>query len=405
MTQLRGRIRNADGLNGFFPRDEELRKTLARLGESASLPFCFTPYWLSLAKPDSGDPILAQCVPSLREFEPDPYAVQDPLGEGMHQAVGPLVRQYSSRALLRASGECAVSCRHCFRRSLLPHERGFISQENQAIVAEWPGQRPEIREILVSGGDPLIASDDRVESLLSALRNARPNALLRVCTRCPSTLPMRFTPRLLEIFRNHRPLRVVAHFNHPRELSPQADEALGALINAGIPVSVQTVLLTGVNDDPDILEALFSGLLRRGAEPYYLFQGDLAPGTAHLRCPLGRGLKIYAELRRRLSGLELPRYAVDAPGGGGKIPLQPFYLLSAADKEVMLRNYEGMIVKYYNPQEGDLEPGRRSVGSGKEGGAARLGEGGVKASVPERTPRYRRRSQKKSLLKLSGDTR
>jgi lysine 2,3-aminomutase len=132
---------------------------------------------------------------------------------------------------------------------------------------------------------------------------------------------MRFTPQLIEMLRQFRPLRVVAHFNHPRELSPQADEALRSLIDAGIPVSVQTVLLSGINDDPDVLEALFSGLISRGAEPYYLFQGDLAQGTAHLRCPLEKGLEIYAELRRRLSGLEIPRYAVDAPGGGGKVYL------------------------------------------------------------------------------------
>jgi len=321
MNQLQDRIRSADDLAGYQYLDEELRRTISRLESGSSLPFCATPYWLSLAEPVPGDPILAQCVPSPLEFESDPYAVQDPLGEGCHRAVGPLVRQYRSRALLRASGECAVNCRHCFRRSLLPNERGFITPEDQKAAAEWLGGRPEIREILVSGGDPLVASDARIESLLSALRNARPDALLRVCTRCPSTLPMRFTPRLLEIFRAHRPLRVVAHFNHPKELSPLADEALGSLIDAGIPVSVQTVLLRGINDDADVLEELFSGLLGRGAEPYYLFQGDLALGTAHLRCPLSRGLEIYAELRGRLSGLELPRYAVDAPGGGGKVYL------------------------------------------------------------------------------------
>lgn len=324
MTQLSGRIRDAEGLAAFFPPEPEFERTLARLGEAGSLPFSATPYWLSLAEAKSDDPILAQCLPSPREFDPDPLALQDPLGEGTHAALPglpALVRQYPSRVLIRASGECAMTCRHCFRRSLLPGERGFLSRENQAAAAAWLGERPEIREILVSGGDPLVVSDDRLEDLLTALRRARPNALLRLCTRCPSTLPMRFTPRLVDILRRCRPLRVVAHFNHPRELSPLAGEALGTLIDAGIPVSVQTVLLSGINDDPSVLEELFSGLLVRGAEPYYLFQADLARGTAHLRCPLEKGLSIYAELRKRLSGLELPRYAVDAPGGGGKVYL------------------------------------------------------------------------------------
>ena len=321
MSQLDDSILDVKSLASRIPVDPKTRAALDRLSGSNTLPFRVTPYWLSLAGPGPDDPILAQCLPSPREFESDPDALPDPLGEILHRAAPSLVRQYRSRALLRASGECAVHCRHCFRRFLLPSERGFIRPEDQSAAAAWLAEHPEIREILVSGGDPLVASDGRIEGLLSSLRAARPEAILRICTRCPSTLPMRFTPNLVALLHSFRPLRVVTHFNHPRELSPPADEALGVLIDAGIPVSVQTVLLRGINDDPEILEALFSGLVRRGAQPYYLFQGDLAPGTAHLRCPLSRGLEIYTELRRRLSGLELPRYAVDAPGGGGKVYL------------------------------------------------------------------------------------
>ena len=321
LSQLRGAVRDAEGLASHLPIDSGLRTTLSRLEAEGNLSLRVTPYWLSLAGHGPGDPILAQCIPSPREFDADPDAIPDPLGEARHRAAPSLVQQYRSRVLLRASGKCAVHCRHCFRRTLLPGEAGFISREDQVIVAQWLAARPGIREILVSGGDPLTASDERVDELLTALRAARPEAILRVCTRCPSTLPMRFTPHLVALLRRLRPLRIVTHFNHPRELSPQADEALASLIDAGIPVAAQTVLLAGINDDPDLLEALFSGLARRGVEPYYLFQADLARGTAHLRCPLERGLSIYADLRRRLSGLELPRYAVDAPGGGGKVYL------------------------------------------------------------------------------------
>ncbi len=347
-SQLRGRIRTAGELAAYRTPPADFEATLARLEAGNILPFRVTPYWLSLAGPGAQDPILAQCLPSPRELEADPDAVPDPLGEGGHRAAPSLVRQYRSRALLRASGECAVSCRHCFRRSLLPDERGYITQQDQAAAAAWLAARPEIREILVSGGDPLVAADERVESLLSALRGARPEALLRICTRCPSTLPMRFTPGLLNILRNFRPLRVVAHFNHPRELSPLAEESLGSLLEAGIPVSVQTVLLAGVNDNPDVLETLFSRLSRLGTEPYYLFQCDLAPGTAHLRCPLGKGLGIYSELRKRLSGLELPRYAVDAPGGGGKVYL-PEEIEGREGERYVLRTPEGRRARYPGP--------------------------------------------------------
>ncbi len=345
MSQLRDSVRSAEDLALRMPLSPELRETLERLEGTGLLPLRATPYWLSRAGSGPGDPILAQCLPSPREFEPDPRAVPDPLGEARHRAAPSLVRQYRSRALLRASGECAVHCRHCFRRTLLPSERGFLSREDQAAAAAWLAERPEIREILVSGGDPLVASDDRIGNLLSALRAARPEALLRICTRCPSTLPMRFTPGLVEILRSFRPLRVVAHFNHPRELSPQAEEALGTLVDAGIPVLSQTVLLAGINDDPDVLESLFSGLVRRGVQPYYLFQGDLAAGTAHLRCPLSRGLEIYSELRTRLSGLELPRYAVDAPGGGGKVFL-PEDIVGREGDRYILRTPSGGRASY-----------------------------------------------------------
>lgn len=341
MTQLGSSVRDAGGLALRVSLDPETIAAIDRLSEGGGLPLRVTPYWLSLAGPGPDDPILAQCLPSPRESEPDPDAVPDPLGESLHRASPSLVRQYRSRALLRASGECAVHCRHCFRRNLLPSERGYISPEDQAAAAAWLAGHPEIREILVSGGDPLVASDARIEGLLSALRAARPEAVLRICTRCPSTLPMRFTPALTALLRSFRPLRVVTHFNHPRELSPQADEALELLIDAGIPVSVQTVLLAGINDDPEVLETLFAGLARRGAQPYYLFQADLAPGTAHLRCPISRGLDIYAELRRRLSGLELPRYAVDAPGGGGKVYLPEGIVGREGDRYILETPFGG----------------------------------------------------------------
>jgi lysine 2,3-aminomutase len=322
-AELRGRIRGMIGLEGLV---EEIERR-------GLLPFAATPYYLSLADPLAasrvgrgggyacgyGDPILAQALPDPRELERAPRDAEDPLGEALHLVRPRLVRQYPSRALLRATGDCPVFCRHCFRRNLLPEERGFMSLEEMDAAAAYIASEPEIREVLVSGGDPLSAEDGRLEELFSRLRASRPGIFLRICTRSPVTLPQRITADLVSLLRRFKPLKLVFQANHPVELSPACAAAIEALVDGGIPLRVQTVLLRRVNDEARILESLFASLAALGADPYYLFQGDLAAGTRHFRVPLSRGLAMYGELKRRLSGLELPRYAVDAPGGGGKV--------------------------------------------------------------------------------------
>ncbi|MDR2398383.1 MAG: KamA family radical SAM protein [Spirochaetaceae bacterium] len=291
------------------------------LNASGGLPFMVSAHFAALAKPDKTDPIRQQFMPYPAEGVPDPFALADPLGEAKHQAAPRLVHQYRDRALLLAGGSCAGYCRYCFRRVWMSRPQHFISGEELLPVLVYLKGHPEIREILISGGDPLMAEDGTLATLFQSLRIARPGLLLRICTRLPITQPSRLTLETVRLFRAYRPLRMVIQSNHPRELAAGTQEALRTCVDQGIPVHVQTVLLRGINDDAQVLAALFRECLQLGLSPYYLFQLDLAPGTAHFRVPLKTGLALYEELKRHISGLGLPVYALDLPGGGGKIPL------------------------------------------------------------------------------------
>jgi lysine 2,3-aminomutase len=320
------------------------------LEAAGRLPFAVSPHFASLAGPDAADPIRRQFFPDPRESEDDPFALQDPLGEAQYRASPRLIHQYPDRALLLAGGPCAGYCRHCFRRVRMSTAPAFINDDELAPALSYLQARPKIREILVSGGDPLSAPDATLKALFSKLRQANPALSLRICTRVPVTAPERITPELVELCQSFlrqvpdaRGLRFSVHINHPRELSPPTRQALGSLVSAGITVLVQTVLLKGINDSTDTLAALFTECHTLGLSPYYLFQLDLAPGTAHFRVPLRQGLALHRELRdggrcggippaegeaewtartmERGGDFPLPVYAVDLPGGGGKIRL------------------------------------------------------------------------------------
>ena len=338
---------------------KEDRELIDQLESSGALPFAATAYWLDLAsedyrncgRNDQGipiDPILAQVLPSKAEFEAKPLEATDPLREHDHSPFPRLVHQYPSRILLRSTGECPIFCRHCFRRSLLTHERGFMEEKAQEATRAYLQAHPEVREVLVSGGDPLTASTAKLEGLFARLKEGRPGILIRLCTRAPVTLPDRIDDELVAMLSRYKPLRVVIQVNHPAEISPLFVQKIELLLRAGLPVRSQTVLLRGINDSPDTLEALFAGLVQVGVDPYYLFQGDMAAGTSHFRLPLSRGLLIYDELRRRLSGLEMPRFAVDAPDGGGKMYL-PESIAGKEDGFWLLRGPDGSLHRY--PEE------------------------------------------------------
>jgi lysine 2,3-aminomutase len=319
---------------------------------SALLPFAVTPTILEGIRARGSsfradDPVAAQFLPTVDELSRLPWEESDPLSEAGFSGVPGLehrlVRQYPSRALVRATTECAAYCRFCYRRSIMDTRRGYVTDTELTAIGTALQEMTGLREILVSGGDPLVASDHKILALLSTLRKAVPGASLRICTRTPVVLPGRITDELVNLVKTGGPAWFVVHVNHPAELGSEARSAFRRLVDAGIPVASQSVLLRGINDNPDILETLFGEMVALGAKPYYLFQGDLAAGTAHFRVPLSRGLQIYSQLRNRLSGLELPRYAVDVPGGLGKAYLP---------EDILERTENGWLLKVSSGKSG-----------------------------------------------------
>jgi lysine 2,3-aminomutase len=339
--------------------DPEERAFIEGLGAAGRLPFAVTSHFASLARPEADDPIRRQFIPDPREAlsESGPFALADPLGENHYRAAARLVHQYPDRALLLAGGACAGYCRHCFRRARLGAGPAFIGGAELPPILAYLKSHPEIRELLVSGGDPLAAPDEALEGLFTRLRTARPDLSLRICSRLPVTSPERIGAGLTGLFRRFVPLRVATHINHPRELSGESRGAFASLTGAGIPVLVQTVLLKGINDQAETLAKLFLNCADWGLSPYYLFQLDLAPGIAHFRLPLRRGLALYrelqslwADLRDRPAGAELPVYAVDLPGGGGKIRLSEDRIAGEEDRPggrvYLLRAPNGKLWEY-----------------------------------------------------------
>ena len=328
----------------------EEKNYIDELQKRGRLPFAVTPHFAALARSHRDDPLRRQFFPDPREAAADSFALDDPLGEIHYRAANRLVHQYRDRALLLAGGGCAGYCRHCFRRVWLASSPAFINEGELAAALVYLAAHPEIRETLISGGDPLTADNDRLERLFTELRRARPGLLLRVCTRAPVTAPSRLDEAAIALCRRFRPLRFAVHINHPRELAGQTGERLAACVEAGMPVHVQTVLLRGVNDDAALLADLFRSCLDLGLSPYYLFQLDLAPGTAHFRLPLKQGLALYAELGKLISGLGLPAYAVDLPGGGGKIRLYENIIagekMTAAGAVYLLKDGSGNLWEY-----------------------------------------------------------
>ncbi|MBU0933976.1 MAG: KamA family radical SAM protein, partial [Spirochaetes bacterium] len=306
-----------------------------------SLPFAVSPQLLNIASADPADPVLRQFIPDRQELIHLKTEAPDPLGENNHSMLPGLIHQYPSRVLVRANSECAAYCRFCYRRSLQHSRRGFISETEQKNICDYlRTKRTEVTEILVSGGDPLFASNGMIEKLLMGLRQSLPEAIIRLCTRMPIVVPERIDALTARLLADFKPLLVVLHCNHPAELASAQMAAIRQLQNAGVQLISQTVLLRDINDSAEILERLFTSLIRLGVQPYYLFQGDLASGTAHFRVPLSAGLSLYSELRKRLSGLALPRFAVDAPGGKGKMYL-PEDIVKKTAEGWLLRNAFG----------------------------------------------------------------
>ena len=346
-------------VRGAITTLETLERTLTltddeRLGVAHALtngfPLSITPYYASLMDPDDpGCPVRRQAVPVASERDEVPGDLRDPLGEEAHEVAPHLVQRYPDRALLLATDRCSVYCRFCTRSRMVGQGGGARPLAELEGAFEYLASHPAVRDVILSGGDPLVMSDGRLESILARLRTIPSVRWVRVATRTPVTLPQRITDGVCRVLRTHPAVWVMTHFNHPKELSALSRSALARLVDHGIPVMNQTVLLRGVNDDADTLETLFTELVASRVRPYYLLQADPVRGTGHMRTSIATGLSLMARLTGRVSGLAVPKYIVDTPGGMGKVPLSPDAVIARSEGSTTLRTWRGVDVEYVDP--------------------------------------------------------
>src|SRR5713101_4300690 len=329
--QLKHRITSAEQLQRLMPTLTPEEYGGAKLANH-KLALAITPYFFNLIDPaDENCPIRWQVIPRVEETQTASWEMSDPCGEDAHSPVPGLVHRYPDRVLMLVTDRCASYCRYCTRSRLVSNASGYDFHPEFDRQIEYIRNTPAVRDVLLSGGDPLLFSDEKLDALLSRLREIPHVEFLRIGTRIPIFLPQRVTPELAAMLKKYHPLFVSIHSNHPRELTTEVREALSRLADAGIPLGNQSVLLRHVNDDATVMKALVQKLLICRVKPYYLYQCDLISGSAHLRAPVRKGLEIMESLRGHTTGYAVPQYVIDAPGGGGKVPVNPDYVLSRND--------------------------------------------------------------------------
>src|ERR1700744_3968956 len=352
--QLKHRITTVEQLQKFLPTLTPEELAGAQLANH-KLALGITPYFFNLIDPtDENFPIPRQVIPRIEETHAAAWEMTDSVGKDSHSPVPGLVHRYPDRVLFLVTDRCASYCRYCTRSRLVSNASGYDFHPEYDKQIEYIAQHPEIRDVLLSGGDPLLLSDDKLENLLSRLRAIPHVEFLRIGTRIPIFLPQRITPELCAMLKKYHPLFISVHSNHPRELTTEVRDALGRLADAGIPLGNQSVLLRNVNDDPITMRALVQKLLMCRVKPYYIYQCDLINGSSHLRSSVRKGLEIMESLRGHTTGYAVPQYVIDAPGGGGKVPINPDYVLSRNSDRVVIRNFEGRIFEY--PETADGTP-------------------------------------------------
>jgi lysine 2,3-aminomutase len=350
--QQRNAVRSLEQLRAHLTLTEDEDRGCAQTAELFRLGI--SPYYLSLIDPDRPDcPVRRQAIPVAAEARVRPGELLDPLGEDKTRPVEAIVHRYPDRVLLLALDSCSVYCRHCTRRRITKGGEATLNRAALAEAVEYVRAHPEVRDVLISGGDPFLLADERLDELLAALHAIPTVEMVRIGTRVPVCLPMRVTDALARVLRKHGPTYVITHFNHPKEVTPEARAACERLVDHGVPVENQAVLLRGVNSTARILKELSHACLKMRVRPYYLHQMDVAAGCEHLRTPLFEGVRILDELRGHTSGLAVPHFAVDLPGGGGKVTLQPDYVLARREHETVLRNYQGLEFTYPEPEQTD----------------------------------------------------
>ncbi len=335
--QLRGCLKRPEELAQRFGLSLETTREITRFFRVQ-----ITPYYARLIK-RKGDPFYRQVVPDPAELKDN--GLLDPLAEDEDSPVPSIVHRYPDRVLFLVSHCCASYCRFCTRKRKVGDPTKIHPRAIEDGL-EYIRHHPEVRDVIISGGDPLMLGDRKLEAILHGLRSIRHVEIIRIGTRMPCFLPQRITRRLVNMIRNYHPLYINVHFNHPEEITPEAARALNLLADAGIPLGNQTVLLRGVNDDPYVMRHLMQKLLTVRVRPYYIYQADYVKGTEHFRTPVEKGLEIMEALRGWTSGLAVPYFVIDAPGGGGKIPVLPKYVQEITAEKVVLRNYQGEVFVY-----------------------------------------------------------
>jgi lysine 2,3-aminomutase len=346
--QSRHRIRTLAEFSEMLQLSSEEREAMAQ-GDTM-LPAAVTPYYASLLEPvDPQQPLRRTVVPTLNELVRTPGEADDPLGEDRHSPVPGLVHRYPDRALLLPLDFCSTYCRYCTRSRVVGHGEIVPNERRLRAAFDYLRGATEVRDVLISGGDPLALSEDKLDWILRELRSIPHIEFVRIGTKMPAVLPQRITRELCRVLRRYHPLWMSLHFVHPDECTPEAAQACGRLADAGIPLGSQTVLLKGVNDNVESIRELVHRLLLMRVRPYYLYQCDPISGSSHFRTPISKGLEIIEGLRGHTSGYAVPTYVIDAPGGGGKIPVQANNVVGREGDWVVLRNYEGREFRYHDP--------------------------------------------------------
>lgn len=395
--QVKNRIETVEDLKKYVSLTPSEEEGVIKCLES--LRMAITPYYLSLIDLDNpDDPVRKQAIPTELELHHAKADLADPLHEDTDSPVPGLTHRYPDRVLFLITDQCSMYCRHCTRRRFAGHNDASVPKEQIDGCIDYVRRHPEVRDVLLSGGDALLVSDDRLEYIISELRKIDHVEIIRIGSRTPVVLPQRITPELCDMLKKYHPVWLNTHFNHPQEVTEESAAACARLADAGIPLGNQSVLLAGVNDCVHVMKQLVHDLVRMRVRPYYIYQCDLSLGLEHFRTPVSKGIEIIEGLRGHTSGYAVPTFVVDAPGGGGKTPVMPNYVISQSPGKVILRNYEGVITTYTEPEHYTFHCDC-PVCSGKKEvhtvGVASLEQGLAMSIEPADLARVRRHNEKK----------
>ena len=392
--QVRNRIETLEQLKQYVSLTPEEEEGVAK--SLKTLRMAITPYYLSLINPDDpNDPVRKQAIPTAAELHQSAADLLDPLHEDEDSPVPGLTHRYPDRVLFLITDMCSMYCRHCTRRRFAgQHDCQSPSERIQAAI-DYVARTPQVRDVLLSGGDALMVDDAMLESIIKRLRAIPHVEIIRIGSRTPVVCPQRITDSLCEMLKKYHPIWLNTHFNHPNEVTEESAAACARLANAGVPLGNQSVLLRGINDNVDIMKKLVHKLVMMRVRPYYIYQCDLSMGLEHFRTPVSKGIEIIEGLRGHTSGYAVPTFVVDAPGGGGKIPVMPNYLISESPTKVILRNYEGVITTYSQPTDYvDNQTPANEESKIKPEGVLRLMKGEQMALEPSNLARKERHVKK-----------